>query len=215
MDYVHCDVVALGEIEQRFQAALGSLLVFLEAAKKGKLETAFTESPDFLADSENNPVRLGWKVRLGGIDPSVVPSPNDLAEFIVACVEDNCIWKATAGLHQPLGAWDAGHITFHFGFLTLLAASVLAQVHELRPDQVQEILEETDIASFHFDDHGFTWHHLSADNQQIVAARKHSLISFGSCSFEEPTSRVLEQLRLKWEAEVAMSESGPTGQPFA
>ena len=57
----------VGEIERRFQTTLGSLLVFLEAAKRGELKTEFTESPDFLPDSEHNPVRMGWKVRLGGI----------------------------------------------------------------------------------------------------------------------------------------------------
>ena len=193
--YAPSDAMALIEAQEKRRPEHSAIAVFLERPCKGMLIREFAQAANQSLANRKSAVRLGWKVRLGGNDPSTIPSPHGLADFVVACREVGNNWKATAGLHQPLGAWDGGRRTFHFGFLSLFAATVLAHVHELGAEQIEEILQETDIGHFRFDDDHFAWRNLSADNQQIAAARKNSLVSFGSCTFEEPIEG-LKQLNL-------------------
>jgi len=78
--------------------------------------------------------------------------------------------------------------TRQFGFVSLFAAAVLAEVHQLSMRQIESILTESQAESFCFDESSFAWRDLSANNTQIVAARRRGLLSFGSCSFEEPVA---------------------------
>jgi hypothetical protein len=182
--------------EQFRSAELAPLSVFFEARSWGELEAALANSAEAFPGRSNRHVRFGWKVRLGGADSCGMPTAGDLAHFIAACRDAGCAWKATAGLHQPLGGWNREQGAFRFGFLTLLAAATLAQVHDLQPGTIQQILEEREIARFRFDADAFEWRAFSATGPQVVAARARSLASFGSCSFEEPLEglRELNQL---------------------
>jgi len=56
----------------------------------------------------------------------------------------------------------------------------------LKEEQVRLIVEDEDAGHFLFDDEGFRWKDLRATTAEIVAARQHAVISFGSCSFDEP-----------------------------
>ena len=72
---------------------------------------------------------------------------------------------------------------------TLLNASGLG----LQP--LFQILDDEDASSYHFDAAGFRWRDASVATADIVAQRRLSMISFGSCSFDEPR----EDLRaLRW-----------------
>jgi hypothetical protein len=193
-NYAPEDVVALAEAQQSVQATNNPIALFLECHPSAKSVHDLALLAEHWSN-QNTSVPLGWKIRLGGNAPFVIPSLNEVASFILACRDMGSCWKATAGLHQPLGGWDDEHKTFHFGFLSLFAASVLAQVHELDAQQIQDILQETDIGKFCFEDDGFAWRDFSANNGQIAWARKTSLVSFGSCSFEEPV-QCLRQLNL-------------------
>jgi hypothetical protein len=42
------------------------------------------------------------KIRTGGVTADVIPSVEQIAEFLAACAEANVPFKATAGLHHPL-----------------------------------------------------------------------------------------------------------------
>jgi hypothetical protein len=71
----------------------------------------------------------GVKVRCGGQTPDAVPSPERLAEVLVACARRRLPLKATAGLHHPFrrrGAADGSGQAQH-GFVNLLAAASVAQ----------------------------------------------------------------------------------------
>lgn len=119
------------------------------------------------------------KVRTGGLTPEAYPTPADLARFLHAAANLHVPFKATAGLHHPIGAPP------QFGFVNVFLAAALAHHGGTRRD-LADILEETSPDAFRWDGNAVAWrsHRLSTD--QLLAARDEFAISFGSCSFEEP-----------------------------
>lgn len=133
-----------------------------------------------------NQFAAGLKFRTGGIEPGAFPSSAELASLISACRDGGVFWKATAGLHHPLRHFDRGIGTMMHGFVNVLAAAVLADVHCLEAARIQSLLDEEDAGRFRFDDDTLTWSDQSVTSAQIRFARERSLRSFGSCSFDEP-----------------------------
>ena len=133
-----------------------------------------------------NDDRLKLKIRTGGPTADVMPGPDQLAVFIESCVSADIAWKATAGLHEVLSRFESNNGIWHFGFLNVLAAAVLASVHRLQHQQIVIILTETEIGQFKFTECDFRWGEFAASVEQIDLARRHSMLSFGSCSFDEP-----------------------------
>lgn len=144
----------------------------------------------------------GFKLRTGGQDSSAFPMSRQIAQILVACGRSQwkprltanrgfvsggpVLWKATAGLHQPLTHFDAAIGVRAFGFINLFTAAVLTRGHGLNEDQIGAILEDEQPAHFHFDDNGLAWQDLRATTDEIRWARQSTLVSFGSCSFDEP-----------------------------
>jgi hypothetical protein len=128
----------------------------------------------------------GLKVRCGGLaGPSPYPSAELLAATLVLCRDAQVPLKATAGLHHPLPKPDdKGHQ--QHGFLNVFGAGVLAHARRLGEDQVRRILQEHDASRFIFDEAGFHWNELVATAAEVSEARETVVLSFGSCSFEEP-----------------------------
>lgn len=103
--------------------------------------------------------------------------------------------KCTAGLHHPIRRYDESVKTRMHGFVNVFGAGSLAQANNLTASQVQAILEDEEASHFQFDATGLRWHDLKASTEVIAAVRQSALLSFGSCSFDEP----LEDLRtLGW-----------------
>ncbi len=135
--------------------------------------------------------RARAKIRTGGIKPEAIPTPLDLATFVLNCANAGVPFKATAGLHHPLrGSWpltyepNAPRAEMH-GFLNLLLASAFA-MNGAPVAQLSEILSETEASSFLFTDAEARWKTKSIPVSALRNARRRSFISFGSCSFEEP-----------------------------
>jgi hypothetical protein len=136
------------------------------------------------------------KVRTGGVTSDAFPAATELAEFLLACAEAGLPFKATAGLHHacrgsyPL-TYEAGAPRWMmFGFLNVLAAAILAQ-RGSKYSQIVEILEAEEGSRFCFDDAGLTWRDVRVSREQLEHSRREFVLSFGSCSFEEP----IEDLR--------------------
>jgi hypothetical protein len=160
-------------------AGLDGARLFCEAGGNGlnavEIHRAVIES---LTNAESPP-RWAFKMRTGG---KSVLSPADVAAVVTACRDAGLAWKATAGLHHPTTRQVSGHR--EFGFLNLFTAAVLADAHKLDAAAVAMVLTES--AALRFDDDGLGWGDLRADIAQIEAARRTGLLSFGSCSFNEP-----------------------------
>lgn len=139
---------------------------------------------DYLAQEPLD--RYGFKLRCGGLHASTFPSVDQVAHIITACCAAGVPLKFTAGLHHPVRHYDTGVQTHMHGFLNVFGAGVLAHARRLSEEQVREIVADEDIGNFTFAERGFAWKDVSAGAEEISAARQQGVISFGSCSFEEP-----------------------------
>ncbi|MFN0010063.1 MAG: hypothetical protein ACKVS8_00305 [Phycisphaerales bacterium] len=134
----------------------------------------------------------GAKMRTGGISGDLIPSIEQVADFLMPMAAARVPVKCTAGLHHPLRSLqpltyeaDCAAATMH-GFINVfLAACVL---HELDVDRATalHLLGETDAKSFVFDDEGVTWRGLRISTERIAEAREGFAHCFGSCSFDDP-----------------------------
>jgi hypothetical protein len=130
--------------------------------------------------------RPGLKLRCGGEQPSAIPTVEQVAGCLRGCIDYQVPFKATAGLHHPIRHFDPTLQTPMHGFVNLFGAGVLAATRALEEQQIQDILKDEDASHFRFTENQFTWGDWSASTEAIAALRRDALISFGSCSFDEP-----------------------------
>ena len=128
---------------------------------------------------------IGFKLRTGGVEPSAFPPSEQLAFAIAACRDDHIPIKFTAGLHHPIRHFNSGVNAKMHGFINVFVAGVLASALGLDESKLLPILNEEDPKNFRFDDESLCYKELRATIDQIESARR-QVISFGSCSFDEP-----------------------------
>jgi hypothetical protein len=138
------------------------------------------------------------KIRTGGTTADVFPTAAQITRFMRMCLAANVPFKATAGLHHPLRCVkpltyekDAPEDTMN-GFLNMfLAAGFLKQGYQR--SLIHKLLEDESAESFTFEDDGVWWrqkHFLST--AELKTLRERNIISFGSCSFDEPIADLRE-----------------------
>jgi hypothetical protein len=133
----------------------------------------------------------GAKIRTGGVTADAFPSAADVARFLECCAREQVSFKATAGLHHPCRGrypltYDTGAPTgTMFGFLNVLLGATLAHGGTAR-SHVIAILETEQGSEFCFSDDELTWRDVRVSRAQVVQSRRSFMLSFGSCSFEEP-----------------------------
>jgi len=93
--------------------------------------------------------------------------------------------KFTAGLHHPLRQYREEVQTKMHGFLNVLGAAVLAAEHQWDAHQTSIMLEDEDADSFSFTQDFFAWREWKIDTERLQYRRRF-VVSFGSCSFDEP-----------------------------
>jgi len=118
------------------------------------------------------------KIRLGGDKPDSIPTSSRLAQVLSTCAELDLPWKATAGLHHALRSET-------HGFLNLLLGAAFAHA-DGSVAELEALLDETNPRAFDFENGSASWreHHFGLDQ---IATTRAFFLSFGSCSFEEPT----------------------------
>ncbi len=136
------------------------------------------------------------KIRTGSVIADQIATLEQVARFLVTCAKNQIGFKATAGLHHPLRAEyrltyedDAPRGVMH-GFLNVFVAAVIAFEHQVDCETVEAILSESSAASFKFDSHRLVWRNYQVDSDRIKHWRAIGVRSFGSCSFEEPTTEL-------------------------
>lgn len=130
--------------------------------------------------------RCGFKLRCGGVVASAVPSSERVAFVIKTCRDAGIPMKFTAGLHHPLRMHRPEIDAEMHGFLNVFVAGVLAHARGLDEAAIREILDLRDAAAFTFDADGITCRGARATLEEITVARQEFVLSFGSCSFDEP-----------------------------
>jgi hypothetical protein len=94
--------------------------------------------------------------------------------------------KCTAGLHHPVKHFNESVNTHMHGFLNVFGAGILAYASGLDESEIIEVLNDDDPDEFMFNENGFEWNEIEVTNEEIREARNKLMVSYGSCSFDEP-----------------------------
>ncbi len=128
---------------------------------------------------------FGYKLRTGGVTADAFPSSLQIARALVAPARHQLPIKFTAGLHHPVRQFrDEVNGKMH-GFLNVIGAAVLAAEHRWNAEQTAAMLEDEKASAFLFDDQFFRWRQWKIETRRIEDRRRF-VVSFGSCSFDEP-----------------------------
>lgn len=111
------------------------------------------------------------KLRCGG---ARIPTPEEVAAFVVEAARFSVPFKATAGMHAAVRGWESTRDAPHHGYLNL----VLAVARALREDDVLDVLRSTDADAL-----AGEARELSDD---LVVATRWLLHSYGSCDTARP-----------------------------
>jgi hypothetical protein len=143
----------------------------------------------------------GAKIRTGGVTAEAFPPAGAIADFLLACAGADIPFKATAGLHHPVRAtyrltYEPGCATgTMYGFLNVFIAAAGAFTGVRDRAKLVRVLEESDPKAFTFTDGAAGWREAAVPLGTLHRARTRFMLSFGSCSFEEPVED-LEKLGL-------------------
>lgn len=160
--------------------------IFFEPPVNSDYEFVFEKLAYTMAESDHNGGNAGFKLRTGGITPELFPSPEQVAFALKSCKEHKLQFKATAGLHHPVRHYNDSVLTKMHGFLNVFGAGVLAYANSLSMKEITEILNDENSGSFKFTDEDFKWNDIPASAEMVNKARNEFVLSFGSCSFDEP-----------------------------
>jgi hypothetical protein len=128
---------------------------------------------------------FGYKLRTGGVTADAFPTPVQIARALVTPATHQVPIKFTAGLHHPLRQYREEVQTKMHGFLNVLGTAVLAAEHRWDTGQTMSMLEDENTDSFSFRDDFFAWREWKIDVERLQYRRRF-VVSFGSCSFDEP-----------------------------
>jgi hypothetical protein len=177
------------EIEFISDAIPRDLLTFCEIPLEGNIG-------DLIATLAIN--KRFAKVRMGGVTEDAFPKVAQVMRFMRTCIAANLPFKATAGLHHPVRCFkalsyekDAPEGMMN-GFLNIFLAIAFMKL-AFRRSLIKELLLDERAESFIFDNSGVLWrqeYFLSV--AQLKELRKFNILSFGSCSFEEPIADLQE-----------------------
>jgi hypothetical protein len=130
--------------------------------------------------------RFGFKLRCGGVDKGAIPSPEWITAVITACRCHDVPLKFTAGLHHPFRNYSDALGAVQHGFVNVFSAALLAFGCHLNEEETKACLVDDNEGNFVFTDTFLSWNNRSVSTDTIQRLRREKVISFGSCSFEDP-----------------------------
>jgi len=164
------------------KSILGDLPVFWEAPPD-RAEQTIELLAEFNSDADS--ATFGYKLRTGGVTADAFPTSLQIAKALVTPATHQLPIKFTAGLHHPLRQYREEVQTKMHGFLNVFGAAVLAAEHQWDANQTAIMLEDESVDSFSFNDDFFAWREWRIDIKRLQYRRRF-VVSFGSCSFDEP-----------------------------
>ena len=145
--------------------------------------------------------RFFAKIRTGGVTPELIPPSSQVARFLHVCAEQLVGLKATAGLHHPIR--NEFNLTYEsdsprgrmHGFVNVFVAACFAFGCSISVEEIETILEFDSADAFSVKEGQLCWGDYALSAAKVSRIRQEFAISFGSCSFTEPTFE-LEQTSL-------------------
>jgi hypothetical protein len=193
----------LAEARQRIaDLAGGTLRTFYEVPLTGNWHDVLERMARVIAEERvaagDTGPRPGFKLRTGGLEASAFPTPEQVAAVLSTCADLELPLKFTAGLHHPLWHFDNDLQTPVHGFLNVFLAAVYVFAHEFKgKDDVLGLIEAESLDHLKFREDHLNWGVLDVTVATIEKARRDFVLSFGSCSFDEPRQE-LHALRWLW-----------------
>jgi len=141
------------------------------------------------------------KIRCGGVTQDAFPTSRQIAEFLVACRTAAVPFKATAGLHHAMpGDYrltydDSPPMGRMHGFVNVFVAAILVGARSIDADQAEALLDDTDPSNFVLTDDAVGWQSHAASIATAAEQRSRFALSYGSCSFDEPTEELAALVR--------------------
>ncbi len=129
---------------------------------------------------------LGAKARTGGIEAAAFPTAEALAGFLKNAQDFEVAFKLTAGLHHPLRSFDVELKVWHHGFLNVLAALLLNELHDLSSAEMAEVLKSNELK---IEPGRLAWGEMEAVEAGEV---RDFFAGYGSCSIDEPLGGLAE-----------------------
>ncbi len=131
-------------------------------------------------------LRLGAKLRCGGVTAEAFPSVERVARVVAYCRDLQLPLKCTAGLHHPVRHQAKEPKVMMHGFLNVFGSGLLAHAFGWNADKLAQIIADTEATSFHFEAGEFSWREHTVQADTLRSLRSQYLCGFGSCSFDEP-----------------------------
>ena len=135
--------------------------------------------------SENN---CGFKLRTGGVTIDSFPESETIAYSIKECLDNSVPMKCTAGLHHPFRHFDKEIGVMMHGFINVFGAGIISMRHNISHYEIVKMLNDENPMNFKFYNDLFEWNGYKVDIDEIKEARNKLMISFGSCSFDDPVT---------------------------
>ena len=126
------------------------------------------------------------KLRCGGIVPEAFLSSEKIASALVNCKNSGIKLKFTAGLHHPISHFNEQMGTKMHGFVNVFGAALLFYIDSINQKDLIQILDDENSDNFRFENSSFFWKNASLSAKAIGVLREEALLSYGSCSFDEP-----------------------------
>jgi hypothetical protein len=157
--------------------------------------TLYCEAPfdDLLDETLEEVARAGAcaKARTGGVRPQLIPPVADVARFLMGCRQAGVPFKLTAGLHHPLRSERAltydskSPVGVMHGYINVLIGAALA-FNGADENTIVDVLSAETLKDFRFEENTVFWRDQRMTAEALAKARLEFVLSFGSCSFEEP-----------------------------
>jgi hypothetical protein len=144
------------------------------------VEVPRTEGWPAILDALDALAETGYraKLRTGGEDAAAHPSEDEVARFVLACLDRQISFKCTAGLHHAVRTTSTEGFTQH-GFLNVALATRAALDGAGEADLVG-VLADRDAAS--------VADGIRAMDEATAGSTRRWFCSFGSCSVSEPVA---------------------------
>ncbi|NDC37091.1 MAG: hypothetical protein EBZ48_03455 [Proteobacteria bacterium] len=186
---------------REFDSGGSAISAFFELTFTSNWESSLPAAMTALKDCRQSSERLlGFKLRCGGTEPHLVPTPHRVALGIQAAAHHQIPIKFTAGLHHPfpkemspeLAACDAQSM---HGYFNVFFAAFGAFLCGISAVELTKLLTTSGATPPRFGEESLEWCGITISLAELTRLRASEVISFGSCNFIEP---IEDAVSLQW-----------------
>ncbi len=168
------------------------VFIFCEIPASGDIEKNMKQVIPAINIHNENFDDAGFKLRTGGTASTEIPQSKTIVSAIRECLDHKVVLKFTAGMHHPFRHHDKLLNAKMHGFINVFGAGILAFRHAISDHELRDMIDDENSENFIFNDESFEWKGWISDTKEIHGARNGLVISYGSCSFSEPTDDLKE-----------------------